>query len=221
MVLWGVSAAWTPARAQEAAADASAPDVQDAKGSYPFFVHVGPGDLLFKAGATVRAAGAVIPGGTVKVDPNLTLITELGYRWRSFSISLTGGYPPRATVAGAGSLAPLGTLGRIRYGPALLTVQYHFAPWGRVRPYVGAGPAFLLIFGDQDGAVRRLKVQDSTGAVLQGGAEYVISRRWSLALSAKTALLGTKATALLGDAPINAHIRLDPRVIGGGLTFHF
>jgi len=88
-----------------------------------FYAHFGPGALLFSAVATVKAAGAVIPGGTVKINPNETLITEFGYRWRSLGISLTGGYPPLAAVDGAGSLTSLGTLGRIRYGPTVLTIH--------------------------------------------------------------------------------------------------
>lgn len=187
----------------------------------PFYIHFGPGALLFSAGATVKAGGAVIPGGTVKIDPNVTLITEFGYRWRNLGVSLTGGLPPLATVDGAGSLAPLGSLGRIRYGPVVLTAQYHFTQFGRFQPYLGVGPVFLLIFKNEDGAVRRLDVHNSTGTAFQLGAEYALARRWSLFIDAKKGLLKTHATALLAGVPITADIRLDPLVIAGGLSYRF
>jgi outer membrane protein len=206
--------------ADPVAAYPSAGEVQ-ASPADGFYVHFGPGALLFNAGATVKAAGAMIPGGTVRIDPNQTLITEFGYRWRSLGVSLTGGYPPVATVDGAGSLASLGTLGRIRYGPTVLTVHYHFMQFGRFQPYVGAGPVFLLIFQDQDGAIHHLDVRDHVGAAVQLGAEYGLSGRWSLFFDAKKALLKTNATALLGQAPISADIRLDPLVVAGGLSYRF
>jgi outer membrane protein len=186
-----------------------------------FYVHFGSGALVFSAGASVKADGVVIPGATVKIDPNVTLITEFGYRWRNFGVSLTGGYPPVATVNGAGSLAPLGPLGRIRYGPTVLSVHYDLPHVGRLKPYVGAGPVFLLIFRNEDGAIQHLDVHDSTGVAVQLGAEFELSPPWSLFTDAKKASLKTNATALLGGAPISADIRLDPLVIAGGFSYRF
>ena len=186
-----------------------------------FYLHIGPGALVFDAAATVRSGNVVIPGATVHIDPNVTLITEVGYRWRSFGVSLTGGYPPLATVNGAGSLTSLGSLGRIRYGPTVLSVQYYLPHIGRLEPYFGAGPVFLLIFKNEDDAVRHLEVHNSTGAALQLGAEYKLSPAWSLVIDVKKASLKTTASAVLDGAPISADIRLDPTVIAGGFSFRF
>jgi outer membrane protein len=137
-----------------AAAPASKPlrvsDAGSASGR-GFFLDVGPGALVFDASATIRAGGAVLPGATVKIDPNGTLITEFGYRWNNASVSLTGGIPPVATVNGAGSIAGLGELGRIRYGPVVLAAQYHFTQLGRFQPYVGAGPCSCTSSGTRTG----------------------------------------------------------------------
>jgi outer membrane protein len=187
----------------------------------PFFVHFGPGGLLFDAGAVVKAAGVTVPGGSVSIDPNTTLIVEFGYCRGNVGVSLTGGIPPRATVDAAGSLAPYGALGRIRYGPMVLTTHYHFTQLGRFQPYLGAGPVFLLIFRAEDGAAHQLAVKNSIGAAVQAGAEYRLRPRWSLFFDAKKAHLRTAATADLGGAPLAARIRLDPLVLAGGLSFHF
>jgi outer membrane protein len=211
----------TEARAVEPAAPrasgpAGPPDSQEG-----FFLHIGPGALVFDAGATIRASGVVVPGGTVRIDPNDTLITELGYRWGQVSVTLTGGYPPLATVDGAGSLAGLGELGRIRYGPIVLAAQYRFIDSGRFRPYVGAGPVFLLIFKNEDGAIHQLDVRNHVGFAFEAGAEYRLDARWSLYLDAKKALLKTSATGLLAGAPIQADITLNPLVVSGGLSYRF
>lgn len=190
-------------------------------GDHSFFLVFGPGVLRFSSSATVRQSGAVIPGASVDIDPNTTLITELGYRRGAFGISLTGGIPPKARVDGSGTLESLRTLGRIRYGPVVLAARYTFADQGRFRPYVGAGPVFLLIFRNQDGAITHLDVANSLGAAIQLGAELELSPHWSLALDLKKARLRTDAAAELGAAPISAHIRLDPLVATIGLSLHF
>jgi hypothetical protein len=45
-----------------------------------FYANLGPGVLLFDAGATVKEHGVALPGATIKLDPNTTLISEVGYR---------------------------------------------------------------------------------------------------------------------------------------------
>ena len=134
----------SPAAAQSASvASGRNESADDDTGPY---VHVGPGALIFDANAQVRSGGALLPGATVSIDPNVTVITEFGYRWRHIGVSLTGGIPPLATVNGAGTLAPLGSLGRIRYGPTVLTVHYHFTGLGRLQPYVGGGAVLAAHF---------------------------------------------------------------------------
>ncbi|WP_161988960.1 OmpW/AlkL family protein [Sphingomonas glacialis] len=186
-----------------------------------FYLHVGPGAVLFDANAVVRSQGTTIPGATVSIDPNVTLITEIGYRRRNLGLSITGGFPPRATVDGAGTLTPYGALGRIRYGTVMATAHYHFTQFGRLQPYVGGGAVLLLIFKNEDLAVHELRVDNHVGGVLQAGADFKLSRHMSLFLDAKKVILKTNATAVLGDTPISANIRLNPVVLTGGLSYHF
>ena len=218
-VLAGCSIVPWPAAAQSVT-DTTSSDARSRDDTGPY-IHIGPGALIFDADAKVRSGGALLPGATVSIDPNPTVITEFGYRWRHFGVSLTGGVPPLATVKGAGTLASLGNLGRIRYGPAVFTAHYHFTGLGRLEPYVGGGAVLLLIFDNQDGAVTRLKVGNHWGAALQAGAEYRIAPRLSLYLDVKKAALKTNATALLNGAPIEANIRLNPTVVSGGLSVRF
>ncbi|WP_457351611.1 OmpW/AlkL family protein [Sphingomonas sp. UYP23] len=195
--------------------------MQRHRASDDFYVHIGPGAVLFDADAVVKTQGVTIPGATVSIDPNVTLITEVGYRRRNFGVSLTGGFPPRARVDGAGSLTPYRALGRIRYGTVMATAHYHFTQFGRLQPYVGGGVVLLLIFKNEDLAVRDLRVGDHVGGVAQAGTDFRLSRHMSLFLDAKKVVLKTNATARLANTPISANIRLNPVVVAGGVSYHF
>ncbi|WP_206240067.1 OmpW/AlkL family protein [Novosphingobium terrae] len=184
-------------------------------------IHAGPGVLFFDTKAAIRIEGVLASAASISIDPDPTLIIEIGYRRRHLGVSITGGVPPQATVAGAGILNPLGALGGIRYGPAVLTAQFYPKLSGRLQPYAGVGPVFLFIFKNHDAALDGLNVRNTIGAALQLGADYRLTLRWSLFVDAKRALLRTDATASLAGAPIQAHIRLDPTVLTTGLSYRF
>ena len=65
----------------------------------------------------------------------------------------------------------------------MLAAQYHFTQFGRFQPYVGAGQVFLLIFKNEDGAVRNLDVRNHSGFAVELGAQYQLDSRWSLLVS--------------------------------------
>jgi OmpW family len=65
---------------------------------------------------------------------------------------------PYITLTGQGSVASLGELGKVRYGPAILTAEYHLPGLLAFRPYVGAGTTYANILKDHDAAVSQLGV---------------------------------------------------------------
>ena len=78
------------------------------------------------------------------------------------------GVPRTPTVTGQGTVTPLGALGRVRYGPAILTAGYRAPTGGAFRPYVGTGAAYAIIVKIHDAAVSQLDVHNNWGFVLQG-----------------------------------------------------
>jgi outer membrane protein len=132
------------------------------------------------------------------------------------------GVPPRPTVTGEGTVTSLGALGRVRYGPAILTGAYRLATGGALRPYVGAGAAYAIIVKDHDAAVSQLDVHNNWGFVLQAGAEYRLNKALDLFADFKRLWLAVDADGLLaGGVPVKARVTLNPSLVSAGIKFRF
>ncbi|HWE46960.1 MAG TPA: hypothetical protein VG407_13120, partial [Caulobacteraceae bacterium] len=88
---------------------------------------VGGAGILFNSSGKLKLGGAPLPGADLKLSDNATAIVEGEYYFsRNISASLTVGVPPTLTATGKGSLAPLGKLGSVEYGPGAVLAKYHF-----------------------------------------------------------------------------------------------
>lgn len=187
-----------------------------------FYLHAGVAGVFLDAGATMTLGGAPVPGATVSVKPQMTFVVEAGYFLTSnIAISVTGGWPPRAQVHPAGTIAAFGKLGIATYGPAAATIHYHFTGMGRFQPYIGFGPTFLVSFRTQDRLIRNLELRNSIGIAAQVGFDYMINERWGFFLDVKKAYLRTVTTGNIFGVPAKAKVKLDPLVIHTGVTFRF
>ncbi|MEO8115470.1 MAG: OmpW family outer membrane protein [Phenylobacterium sp.] len=187
-----------------------------------WFVHAGPALAAPEESSKVWAGGAPVPGGSVSIDHEWTFAGELGYFVTPHvAVSVAAGLPPTFEVMGAGSLAGLGKAGEMTGGPAGLMVQYHFNPTGRIRPYVGAGAAFLVVFGTKDGIMTDLRAKSAVGTALQAGSDVMLNDRWGMFIDVKQAWVGTIATGTLGPAPVSAKVKIDPFITNFGVTYRF
>jgi outer membrane protein len=168
--------------------------------------HLGPAIVDPDESASLTAGGAPVPGGNL--TPNL-------------AVSVAAGFPPEFTIKGAGSLAGLGTAGKMRGGPAGIFAQYHFNRAGRVSPYVGAGVAFLVVFGTEDGALSNVEADSAVGTSLQAGANLWLNDRWGAFIDVKKVFIETESTGSLGGAPVRAEVTIDPLVTNFGLAWRF
>lgn len=186
------------------------------------FVHVGPSGILPDEGARIRAGGVRVPGGNIAIDDQAALAVEVGYHLDpNVAIAFTAGAPILTKINAAGSLQGLGSVGKVLNGPVGLEIQYHLKSFGAVQPYVGVGPAFLLILDNEDGVLSRFRVRDNVGVSFQAGVDVMIDQHWGLFFDVKKALLRTSATGYLGPARIDAHIALDPVIVHSGVTYRF
>ena len=118
------------------------------------------------------------------------------------------------------SLAGVGNLGSFKHLPPTLLFQYKANPGGTVRPYIGAGINFTLIWGGN------LKVAgvpldlDSTsiGLAAQGGVDIKIDDQWSFNVDIKRAAIRSDVRA--GGARLT-EARLDPWLYAVGFRYDF
>ena len=218
--LWWV----IPVQAQEAGAaeDRPAPDDSARASESRWFARVGAISVLYDSSAWFSASGQVIPGATAHARNNVTAIFDVGYDiTKDFAVLMMSGIPPRTAVEGRGTVAPLGTLGAVRFGPVFLTGIYRLPQWGGFRPYAGAGLAHAFILKNYDGSVTALNVHDNSGFVLQAGFEYRWNNSWGVFLDYKRLWLDLRADGQIQGAPVTAHVTLDPNLVSAGVRFQF
>ena len=131
---------------------AMAGQAQAAEPTSGFYVNLGVAGLLFDTDASISAAGRPLPGSNLHASNNVTLGFGIGY-FVTPDVSLLAllGVPPTTTLTGQGTLSGL-TLGKVTYGPSMLTANYHFRQFGAFQPFLGAGLAYTIVFGTQDNA---------------------------------------------------------------------
>lgn len=183
----------------------------------PWTVRLGAAHVAFSPKADVSVNGALVPGADASASDNTTLGFEFSYdfdtRWTARFLA---GVPPKTTLTGKGALAGTGTLGKVTYGPAALTLTYKLLDSGPIRPYIGAGINYTIVFKSEDGFISNLDVNSAFGSVAQIGAEMPLEGGWSVSLDARKIFLKTKADGLLpamGGAAAHADVKLDPLVI--------
>lgn len=189
---------------------------------HSFYIHAGIAGVSLSEGASIVLGGAPVPGGTISVKPQMTFIVELGYFITpNIAVSFTGGWPPRAQIHGAGTLAGFPKLGIATYGPMAATIHYHFSGMGRFQPYIGFGPTFLLSVRTQDRLITQAKLDNALGFAGQIGFNYMINEKWGLFFDVKKAYLRSKASGFIGAAPLSAKVKLDPLVVSTGIAYRF
>jgi outer membrane protein len=127
------------------------------------------------------------------------------------------------TTGGIGKLASTWVL------PPTLTLQYHFAPQAKVRPYVGAGVNYTMFYSEKPSAGLEtavgqtdVKMKSSFGWAAQAGIDFDINEKMFLNLDVKYIDIDTTArlaTTAIGTQRVR--ISLDPVVVGVGVGFRF
>ncbi|MCW5698411.1 MAG: OmpW family protein [Rhodospirillales bacterium] len=188
------------------------------------------GDLLVR----LRAIG-IIPqedgttdliGGDVTLDE--TIVPEL-----DFTYFFTENIAAELILATA-RFKPIvngSTLGRVPLGevwviPPVLTAQYHLFPKSDISPYLGAGVAYHIFYGqNEDGApaiIHNVDYDDGFGWALQAGVDVAIGERWSLNLDVKKVFFNTDVTVSSAAGTIRANdVDIDHWIVGVGVGVRF
>lgn len=108
-------------------------------------------------------------------------------------------------------------LGKLNHLPPTVTVQYHFTPAARVKPYVGAGVNYTRFYNvDLPG----LTVDsNSFGGALQAGVDIAVGKNGYLNFDVKKIWIDTTVKTAAGTKVTDLDI--DPLVVGIGYGFRF
>lgn len=186
-----------------------------------------------------RGAGAAIPGAGAKVSTSVMPEIDISYFFtKNIAVEAICCVSPH-TVKGTGTLAGL-NVGRTWAFPPTLLLQYHFVELGALQPYVGIGVNYTHYFGTREGngptadllgvggtdRVTALKIKDSWGLALQAGFDYMIDRHWGINVDVKKIWMQPNATgvvtnSLAGPVPVSAKVKIDPWIVGAGVTYRF
>lgn len=166
------------------------------------------------------------PGEDVSVDNSVMPEFDITYMATdNIGFELIAAVTQHTATGQKGTTAALGPLANTWVLPPTLTVQYHFAPEGKVRPYVGAGVNYTIFFAEDasnalEGAIgpTDVNLDDSFGFALQAGIDVELNERVFLNFDIKYIDMDTTArfspTAI---GPQTVDISLDPLVIGVGV----
>jgi outer membrane protein len=107
-----------------------------------------------------------------------------------------------------------GRVAETKHLPPTLSLQYHFMPQARFRPYVGAGLNYTLFFSeDTTGALAgtRLELDPSFGIAAQLGADIQLNDSWFLNFDVRW--FDIDADAKLDGADLGT-VAIDPFAVG-------
>lgn len=199
---------------------------------------IGYADITFNpnSGDLAGPPGSTPPG--VQTDLRNTRTLALIYERQisgPWSVVLQAGTPPVIKFDGAGTGAPLGSVGTARaWFPAVLAT-YTFTDLPGIRPYLGAGvnytfftdrkvsAAYTSAFG---GTSSSSKLKDSWGPVVKLGAEFPIAKNWVLDVAysrywIKTTATLTTTTPGVGDIARKIDVKVDPGVFSLMVGYRF
>jgi outer membrane protein len=155
--------------------------------------------------------------GTTKVEAVDRWIPEVDVSYfftKNIAAELVLTYPQNIDINVGGSKS-----GTIKALPPSLLLQYHFTDLGAFKPYVGAGLNYT-IFSKRNNILNGAASVDSNsfGLAAQIGADYALSKNWSLNLDVKYVQMNTDVT--LNGSKIGK-VNLDPMLYGIGVGYRF
>lgn len=130
-------------------------------------------------------------------------------------------------IQGQGALSNL-KIADVTVLPPTVTLQYHFAPRGKIDPYVGVGLNYTIFYNEDtsdelDAAIgpTAIGLSDNVSYAFQAGVDYKITDRWFFNADIKYINLDTTATLTTGNLVNRVGVHIDPIVAGIGFGYRF
>lgn len=160
-----------------------------------------------------------VPADAITVSKKLIPEVDITYFFnKNLAAELILTYPQKHDVEVAGT-----KIGTFKHLPPVLSLQYHFAPDGMVRPYVGVG-ANLTIISDVKLAVPGVGALDledtSVGMSGQFGFDVKLSPKVFLNADLKYVALRSDVLLKASGTKVSL-VKVDPWLIGVGFGYRF
>jgi outer membrane protein len=126
-----------------------------------------------------------------------------------------------ANVTGEGSIDGLGKVGKTWLLPPTVTLQYHFTDFGKFQPYIGAGINYTIFYDEKGKSAQSLDIKNTFGVALQAGFDYMLDEHWGLNVDVKKIFLRPDFDVNVGGTEMSGKAKLDPWLIGAGVTYRF
>ena len=131
-------------------------------------------------------------------------------------------------IKAQGSIKPLGKIAEARTLPPTITLQYHFQPDAKFRPYIGVGVNYTKFFNEKvssslESALgpTNISLSSSWGVAGQLGVDIPFNEKWFFNLDAKYILMDTTATLNSEGTIRTVDVDIDPLFIGLGIGRRF
>ncbi len=170
-----------------------------------------------------------VPGSSLKTSDQYVPELDISYFFTpNLAAELILGVT-KHHVTGDGTLAGL-DVGKAWLLPPTLTFQYHFTQFGAFKPYIGAGVNYTWFFSQSAGntptgagvSVIQSSLKDTAAPVLQFGFDYMIDKHWGWNVDVKKMWMRPNWEGTLADGTaITGQVKLDPWLIGTGITYKF
>ena len=189
----------------------------------PWMIRVRAIGVLPESSARIRAGGVLIPGASAKISNSVVPEVDITYFFsRNLAVEAICCVTPHRIKA-TGAIAALGRIGSTLVFPPTVLLQYHFTNFGAFKPNVGVGVNYTHYFNNSAGPLfANLKIRDSWGVAAQIGFDYMIDKHWGINFDVKRIYMQPNArVTLLPALPIRAKVKIDPWIIGAGVTYKF
>ncbi|MGF1561939.1 MAG: OmpW family protein [Geminicoccaceae bacterium] len=188
--------------------------------------HAEAGDWLIRArgiGVLPEANGTpTVIGGDVDIEDQF--VPELDFTYfisNNLAAELILATTPHDVSVSGSALGDV-DLGSVWLLPPTLSLQYHFLPQQKIRPYAGIGLNYTIFYNVDNGPIATdIDYDDSFGWSLQAGADFMINDRWSINADVKKLFLSTSVDVKALGATITSDVDIDPWIVGIGVGYHF
>lgn len=203
---------------------ATAADIQSVAQNEPPVAASGPWQVRLRAlGVITDDKGNVngIPGSDLSYSDTVTPELDISYYFTdNIAAELILG-TTYANIYGEGAISWLGKVGKVWVLPPTLTLQYHFTDFGAFKPYVGAGVNYTIFYNQDVGSADALHVKNTFGGALQVGFDYMLDQHWGVNFDVKKLFLEPKFDVTVGGTNLTGKAKLNPWLIGTGITYRF